>query len=416
MDSWEEFEVKQSLVKYRSAGASFDAGERFIINHNCLFGYFGGMSDLPIQVEVEHPEGLVAATSLSKRSSIPTRDVFEAKDYRSLVDNPIVYGTIDSVDFKVANTNITIAVYSEDGEKHAAHFGKVMKPLMEAQARYLGGTLPVDRYTFIIVWEEGPKNSLLGDGLEHSHSTLVLLEGSDLNESTNFIRSICAHEFFHILMPLTIKSDEIANYDFNEPKQSQHLWLYEGMTEYATIHMPMVEGLANRHEFLKSVQAKIEQSQNFRNDISLTHLSKNAMEMQDQYYNFYLKGTLCCLCLDIELNELTGGKIGTQELLTELSTKYGKKKSFKDDELFDVIAEMTDPTIRDWFTKFVEGAEPLPLKSTFAKVGIEYDESARQLGWMGSLNNKQKILQAQWIGNADQRAGHAKIRSNRTVG
>ena len=47
-----------------------------------------------------------------------------------------------------------------------------------------------------------------------------------------------AHEFFHIVTPLSIHSEEIQYFDFNQPKMSEHLWLYEGSTEY---HAHMVQ-------------------------------------------------------------------------------------------------------------------------------------------------------------------------------
>ena len=55
------------------------------------------------------------------------------------------------------------------------------------------------------------------------------------------------------------------------------------------------------------------------------------------------------LCLDIQLRELSNGKMGTQELMQALVKKYGKNTPFEDDELFNVIAEMTFPIIRTFF-------------------------------------------------------------------
>jgi predicted metalloprotease with PDZ domain len=39
------------------------------------------------------------------------------------------------------------------------------------------------------------------------------------------------HEFFHIVTPLSIHSKEIQDFDYND-KMSEHLWMYEGVTEY----------------------------------------------------------------------------------------------------------------------------------------------------------------------------------------
>ena len=79
-----------------------------------------------------------------------------------------------------------------------------------------------------------------GDGLEHSQSTLILLRCPlNVEAMTMNVYGIASHEFFHTVMPLALHSEEIQNYDFSNPEMSQHLWLYEGMTEYFTRLLPV---------------------------------------------------------------------------------------------------------------------------------------------------------------------------------
>jgi predicted metalloprotease with PDZ domain len=49
------------------------------------------------------------------------------------------------------------------------------------------------------------------------------------------MKDVVSHEFFHIVTPLTIHSKEIHYFDYNSPKMSEHLWMYEGVTEYFAI-------------------------------------------------------------------------------------------------------------------------------------------------------------------------------------
>lgn len=396
---------KQSVV-YRSAGSSFEKGERFVINNQCLFGYFPGMENTPIEIDLIHPKQLLFSSSL-KSQTIPTRQntvtkyKIKAGSYYELVDNPIVVGKGTKDSFQVGGTKISVSVFSRQKLASAAHFCRVLKPLMEAQARYMGGKLPVNHYNFLLIWDDGPKNHFIGDGLEHSHSTLILLKGSDIVQGTEFVRSICAHEFFHILIPLTLKSKEIAHYSFNSPKQSRHLWLYEGMTEYATVHMPAVEGLGTQDKLLRGLRSKIRMSKNYAKDRSLTHLSRFAIENQDQYYNFYLKGTLCCFCLDLELLKRTNGRWNCRRLIAELSEKFGKDKPFEDDQLFDEIAELTYPDIRTWFKKYVEGTDSLPLKESLLSVGIDSHPKTGRLRWNKNPTESQTRLRSLWLKKTD---------------
>ncbi|KFF75638.1 hypothetical protein HX13_05940 [Chryseobacterium sp. P1-3] len=149
---------------------------------------------------------------------------------------------------------------------------------------------------------------------------------------------------------------------------------------------------------LKEVlKKKIRNMKEFDNTLSFTELSKNAMEKQDQYMNFYQKGALLGLCLDIRLRELSGGKTGTQDLMLKLMQKYGEGKYFNDDELFDEITKMTFPEIRAFFKDFIEGSQPVPLKEYLAKVGFTYDENQEKISLSPNPNPKQLALRRAWI-------------------
>ena len=136
----------------------------------------------------------------------------------------------------------------------------------------------------------------------------------------------------------------------------------------------------------------------FDNTIPLTELSRAAVERQDQYYNFYLKGALVCLCLDIRLRELSEGKYGTRDLMRDLSKKYGKDTPFRDQELFDVITSMTFPDIRAFFRDYVEGAQPLPLEQYLTKAGIRFDARRMSVTPLPDATPAQLELRKWWIG------------------
>ena len=89
--------------------------------------------------------------------------------------------------------------------------------------------------------------------------------------------------------------------------------------------------------------------------------------------------------------------MGTQELMQALVKKYGKNTSFEDNELFDVITQMTYPEIRSFFKEYVEGALPVPLKEHLLKVGIEVDEVKKTVRLMPNLTEKQLTLRRYWI-------------------
>jgi predicted metalloprotease with PDZ domain len=60
-------------------------------------------------------------------------------------------------------------------------------------------------------------------------------------------------------------------------------------------------------------------------------------------------------------------------MMTDLAKEYGKHKAFKDEELFDKITDLTYPEVREFFRRYVEGKEPLPMADIFLKAGIIYE-------------------------------------------
>ncbi|HSI89717.1 MAG TPA: hypothetical protein VK927_01310, partial [Adhaeribacter sp.] len=189
-----------------------------------------------------------------------------------------------------------------------------------------------------------------------------------------------AHEFFHVVTPLNIHSEEIRYFDFINPQMSQHLWLYEGVTEYFSSHVQVHQQLISPEEFLDKVKEYITGAQSYTDSLPFTVMSKGALDVhKKEYSNVYLKGALIGLVLDLRLRELSEGKYGLKDLMADLSKTYGKDRAFKDEELFDKITELTYPEIRDFFRRYVEGTEPLPLAESFNKVGISFQREGRQV-------------------------------------
>lgn len=55
---------------------------------------------------------------------------------------------------------------------------------------------------------------------------------------------------------------------------SQHLWMYEGGTEYFANLFQIQEGLINKDEFLKRIGEKIMNSKNYNDTMPFTVMSK----------------------------------------------------------------------------------------------------------------------------------------------
>jgi predicted metalloprotease with PDZ domain len=374
-DSWDTPAIEEDI--FEPAGTNIQADTLFMLNSFGFFGYIQGKEELPFVLRIRRPEGFYASTSLEadKRHNDATLDVFSTANYNALADAPIMYSKPDTAWLQLGNTKVLISVFSPNKKASAATIAKDIDPILEAQRKYLGGQLPVSKYAFLIYLSNRPDLTRYG-ALEHSQSSVYYLpERFSPEELSKTVKDVAAHEFFHVVTPLNIHSEEIGKFDYMEPKMSKHLWLYEGLTEYAAHHAQVIGGIIDFNTYLDRQAEKINIAHNNFNDtLPFTELSSKTLGIyKEEYQNVYYKGALIGLCLDIKLQQLSGGKYNTRKLMQDLARTYGKDRSFKDDELFDKITSLTYPEIRDFFRRYVEGSEPLPLKEVFNSVGAVYN-------------------------------------------
>lgn len=379
-DTWDTKQIKQYI--FEPSGTDIEKDSVFVVNTFGFIGYLKGRENLPFKVSITKPKGFYGSTSLiAEKSKKKEVDVYKTNNYHALADAPMMYCLPDTSWIKVANADVLISVYSPNKRASATSLVNDIRPILEAHKNYLGGTLPVNKYAFII-YLTNKFEDLKGYGaLEHRQSCFILLPGEFTQEFlSEQLKDIASHEFLHIVTPLGIHSEEIGNFDYIEPKMSKHLWLYEGLTEYGAHHSQLKSSVIDLNVFSERIKTKIQTSQKqFKDTLPFTELSEQTLDKyKSQYMNVYQKGALIGLCLDVKLRQLSSGTYGTQQMLQDLGKLYGESRSFKDDELFDKIASISYPEIRTFFSKYVEGNQPLPLDEIFNLLGLEYKPDFQQ--------------------------------------
>lgn len=384
-DTW-DFVGKPKI--FEPGGTNIEAGKNFVLNNFGFFGYLEDKKEMPFQLKVIKPNGFYGSTPLVAKSTSATEDVFEVEDYHRLVDSPIMYCLPDTAWRNVGGAKVLVSVYSPNKKVSAKAIMVDISEIMEAQKEYLGGKLPVEKYAFIVYLTDRVGGSGGMGALEHSYSSLYYMPETEESAAGAMMRDVAAHEFFHIVTPLSIHSEEIQYFDYINPKMSQHLWLYEGLTEYAASHVQVKQGLIRKDQYFRILSQKITMANFMLDTVPFTEISKGCLdEYKSQYLNVYQKGALIGMCLDIQLRKLSDGKMGTQELMRELAKSYGKDKAFKDDELFDKIVELTYPEIGTFFKRYVAGPEILPYEEILAMAGLKFEIVAnRDILSMGRIS------------------------------
>ena len=266
------------------------------------------------------------------------------------------------------------------------------------------GYSPTDHYDFLFCFMspgDYRRNNLRSAGaLEHCNSSLFVFPSR--GGLSNNIRDDMAHEFMHTLTPLNLHSNVIEPYNFEVPTASEHIWLYEGVTEWEAHILQLRGGLITPEEYLHNISEELNVNDHFDQSISLTQMSKEVYtgEGRRLFFNFYNRGAVTAAMLDIRLLELSHGKRGLREVLLDLLKKYGKNKPFDDNEFFDIFVKMTYPEIQNFIDDYIKGNKPLPYVEYMDKLGYRYipervsDDKRPALGInLGMNENNQFIVQ-----------------------
>lgn len=412
---------------YPMAATNIEEGKNFVLNTSGVFGYFENKKDVGYSFSVIRPKDLYGSTGLiAEQVGMPVPklkkepepqsdnklvDRYYAENYDRLIDSPLMYAKPDTAVIRVANAEVLVGSYSPNQKITAKEIAATIKDVLSAQSSYLGGKLPVDKYAFIFYFTDKP-TSVYG-ALEHSYSSFYYVPEYPIEDIQQQVRDFAAHEFFHIVTPLNIHSQEIHQFDFNNPKMSKHLWMYEGVTEYFAGNVQVKYGLISREQYLGVLSQKMVIADNFIDDVPFTDISKFTLDKyKNQYYNVYMKGALIGMCLDIKLRKLSGGKYGMQNLMADLSKKFGKDQAFEDDQLFGEIEKLTYPEIGEFLKRYVAGSEKLPFDEVFALVGVKHTPSvpdkkysigfsSAALG-LAEVNGEQKFKIAKASGISEQ--------------
>ncbi len=369
------YDVEGTHDIFSPAGTNIAANENFMLNTHGFVGYFQGKGEIPYTVTVSHPATLWGATSLTDTDPSNESDTFTTSRYAELVDNPIMYSKPDYTTFTVDGMEILISVYSPNGTYTAKDITPEMETMMRAQKKFLGSFNTTKKYSVLLYLSDMKKPDAKGFGaLEHTTSTTVVMpEMMPKAQLVEQLKDVVSHEFFHIVTPLSIHSNEIQYFDYNTPKMSEHLWMYEGVTEYFANLFQVNQGLISEDDFYGRMSEKIATSKRFDDKMPFTKMSKNILdkEYKDSYYNVYQKGALIAMCIDIQMRESSNGQRGILSLMQALSKEYGNSRPFNDNELFAKITALTYPEVGEFLTKYVAGDTPIPYDVYFAKVGVK---------------------------------------------
>ncbi|MFY7710835.1 peptidase M61 [Tenacibaculum sp. MEBiC07804] len=370
-------------VPFSPSGTNIE-DTNYVLNLHGFIGYFDSLKNNQYKLDVVAPSKFLRTSALQEVNTKTSDDgktitsSYFAPRYFDITDNPMFYGELDVEEFQVGDIKIVLSVYSPTKKHSAEKIKAVMEKMMQAQKSYLGSINSTPRYDIYLYLAGNNETAPKGFGaLEHHTSTVVVLpEFMDDKQLAESMIDVVSHEFFHIVTPLSVHSEDVHYFDYNQPTFSKHLWMYEGVTEYFATLFQVNKDLVSQEEFFTKVMEKITRASRMNDAMSFTKMSENILEKEyhDQYINVYQKGALIGMCIDILMREESNGQRGILSLMKELSNKYGKNKPFSDDALIEEITKMTYPSVGEFLNTHVVGGTPIDYNKFFNKVGVAIAE------------------------------------------
>jgi predicted metalloprotease with PDZ domain len=353
-----------------------------------LFMYVKNHKPDPLTLTVTAPTKwkLISGFSLSTEQR-----TFRVPNYDRLADTPMEISDQCSVEqFTGRGKTFRVAVHS-----YADNDGDIT-PLVDGLKKIVHSELAMmpdpdlDHYTFIFHFApELP----LGDGMEHFNSTDVIVRGELSCSGLAEALETAAHEFFHLWNVKRLRPAGLGPFDYAREQYTRSLWFAEGVTTYYSYLHLCRAGIWTREKFLQRLANEIRTLENEPGRALMSAESSSfhawfydrSPQMQETNFanttiSYYNKGAVLGLLLDLEIRARTQGRKSLDDVLRTMYRKfydapaesyYAPGRGYEEKDILETVNAVTGSDFTQFFTQYVSGTDPLPYKSTLAKVGLE---------------------------------------------
>lgn len=307
--------------------------------------------------------------------------VFYAPDYHALADSPGEVGTHRLLSFEVDGLPHHLALYghgNEDADRLVADLARIV-----ATARDVCGELPYPWYTFVLLLGDRPTG-----GMEHARCSINHVSRFSFQPLRDYERvlSLLAHEFFHVWNVKRIRPHAFDDYDYEREMYTESLWIVEGATSYYDDLILTRAGLLTPERFLERLADDIREYERTpaRELYNLTEASFDTwLKMYRAYdnapnnrVNFYLKGALVHLLLDLEIRRRTHGTCSLDDVFRTLWADYkARGAGYADTDYKTIVESVVGGRLDDFWARYVDGRDPLDFDSLLADVGLRLTRS-----------------------------------------
>ncbi len=384
-----------------SVRAAFLDASRGFFNGTSVFLKVHGQEDTPHRVKIAGlPRSWAVATAL-KAVRVNTQGVgdYEASGYDELVDHPVEMGQFWQGTFTVRGVTHVFVVAGAPDDLDGQRLLDDTRKICEAQIAFWHGRkkVPFDRYVFMLnAVEDGY------GGLEHRQSTALICSRKDLprtqrplnQDAYTTLLGLISHEYFHTWNVKRLKPEAFAPYDYTRENHTRMLWFFEGFTSYYDDQFLLRTGLIDATTYLKLLTKTVNLvlASPGRLQYSVAQASFDAWT---RYYrqdentanatvNYYTKGSLVALALDLSLRALPAQQGRQPSLDGVMRRLWALARPIREQDVAQALADEAGcapagsagrapldawaTVLHDW----TEGTADLPLSALMASHGVSW--------------------------------------------
>ncbi len=346
--------------------------EHAFVDGVSVFMYVEQFRSLPLTLEVKPYKNWHVTTGLEGGGS-----TFTAPNYDNLVDCPLEIGTQKDFPFDVEGVRHVLSIFGE-GNWNADTLIRDISAVVRSQKAFWG-EFPYKRYVFLLHCTPSS-----GGGTEHINSTIMGIRPYVFKNPDSYrgFLGLVSHEYFHTWNVKQLRPQGIHPYDYTKENYSQELWIAEGTTSYYDELLLVRSGFVKPEKYLENLAGSIRDDRsrpgNLRQSVAEASFDawvkywKGTQQAYNAESDYYGKGSLISLLLDLEIRERSLNKHSLDDVLRAMYKRFPLSGTGYTLKGFQRVAEeISGGGLQKFFDDFVYGTTPLPWEKTFSAAGLE---------------------------------------------
>lgn len=355
------------------------SAEFAIFNGPSTFITLDGKAARPHEVHLELPPAWKQSITSLDGAPDGRPHHYRGPDYDVFIDSPIVAGTISVHEFESGGAIHVLADFGDLGAWDGAAAAGLLRPIVEEHRRFLGGTLPFERYVFLNAFRGG------GGGLEHLDSSL-LSSARNPTAATPDLRwlKFVSHEYFHAFNVKRLRPVELGPYDYERLPRTPSLWISEGLTTYYGDLAVARSGVGGADDFLAGLSSHIRALQTSPGRLVQTleeaSLSAGVSSRsgvggnRGKTISYYDKGPVVGFLLDAKIRRATDGRRSLDDGMRLAIARYSGARGFTPEEFQATMREVAGVDLSAFFASTLASTDELDYGEALDWFGLRFGD------------------------------------------